>query len=69
VKYSPLKYINVGDIHSISKELHKLLTCAVNSIAIKSIVACAYKTTNHISTGGILMAVVYAQFTLINVCM
>ena len=48
---------------------HRLHTCAIYSISIKSIVACAYKITNHISTGGIHMAVVYAQFTLINVCM
>jgi len=57
----------MGDIHSISKELHKLLTCAVHSISIKSIVACADKATNHISTCAVHMAVVHIQLTFINV--
>ena len=56
----------MGDLPSLL-ELHELLTYAVDSISIKSIVACAYKTTNHIDTGGIHMAVVHIQFTFINV--
>ena len=47
----------------------KLLTCAVDSISFKSTVASTYKATNHISTGGIHMAIVCVPFTLINVCM
>jgi len=46
----------------------EFLTCAVDSISFKSSVACTYKATNHICTGGIHMAVVSVQFTLIDVC-
>jgi len=56
----------VGDLPS-REELHELLTYAVHSISTKSIVACAVKSTNHIDTGGIHMAVVHIQFTFINV--
>jgi len=59
----------MGEHSLLCDNTQELLTCAVNSISIKSIVACAYKATNHISAGGVHMAVVCAQFTLINVCM
>ena len=58
-----------GQLPPFEKDPQELLTCAVDSISIKSIVAYAYKATDHISTGGIHMAVVHIQFTLINVCM
>ena len=44
------------------------LTCAVDSSSFKSTVACTYKATNHISTGGVHMAIVCVPLTLINVC-
>jgi len=55
----------VADLPS-REEIHEL-TYAVDSISIKSIIACAVETTNHIDTGGIHMAVVHIQFTFINV--
>ena len=54
---------------SITRMHRKLLTCAVDSISFKSVVAYAYIATIHIHTGGICMAVVCVPFTLINVCM
>ena len=65
---NPYNYININVSVGHCKDPQVVLTCAVDSIAYKSTVAFTLKATNHISTGGIHMAVVYVQFTIINVC-
>ena len=45
-----------------------MLTCAVDSISLKSSVAGTLKAANSISAGGIDVTVVQFQVTLIYVC-
>ena len=53
---------------SIQIRIFKLcLTCTVDSVPLKSIIAVTHKATNCVDTGGIHMTVVIFQLTLINI--
>ena len=69
-KVNPEISMQVGEIPFHCKDAQEVLTCAVDSISFKidcCMCICIQSYTNHISTGGIHMAVMYVQFILMSI--